>query len=85
MSGLILICISLRSSLNGSDKLCGMVLSSLTSEEGQPTGLSLACSSSAITEALQLVRPVATPRDTHLDSGELNYDHKNYCTDLIIP
>lgn len=74
MSELILICISLRSSPNG-DKLCGMVLSSLTSEQGQPTGLSLACSSSAITEALQLVRAVATPRDTHLDSGDLNYDH----------
>lgn len=43
-----------------------MVLSSLTSEQGQPTGLSLACSSTAITEALQ--QP-SKSRDAHHNSG----------------
>ena len=36
-------------------KVCGMVLGTLTSEHGQPTGLSLACSSSAIAEALKQI------------------------------
>ena len=56
--------------MDGSDKLCGMILSSLTSERGQPTGLSLACSSSAIAEALrQLVAVDSTFTDTYLNSG----------------
>ena len=62
---------SSRSALNSSDKLCGMVLSSLTSERGQPTGLSLACSSPAIIEALQQLVGISTFRNSHhTDSGK---------------
>ena len=33
-------------------RVCGMILTPLVSERGEPTGLSLACSSSVIAEAL---------------------------------
>ena len=41
-------------------RVCGMVLSTLTSESGQPTGLSLACSTFAIAEALKQVKSTSS-------------------------
>ena len=39
-----------------------MVLSSLHTDQGQPTGLSLACSSSAIVDAVQQLKPIFSTR-----------------------
>lgn len=64
-----------RSPKSLTNTVCGMVLSSLTSQGGQPTGLSLACSLSAITEALQQIRPSSVPVALN-DSSTLSYSSK---------
>lgn len=69
-------------------RVCGMVLSTLTSEKGQPTGLSLACSSSAIAEALQQIKSASSgdPKtgNNHIMLSECNYLCSAYPPSVVI-